>query len=169
MKHQATTTEAALSAGPVALFGLLCARLSESVGYGLLTLLAPEASGARLVRPYSSRPDEFPPGEADPVEGTRWFRALFVEKQPVVANDEEAIRAWLPDYDDPAAAVYASLLNFPIVVGGEVIGLINMMAGRGHFDDARIEATRLQAPLAALVLLTHFSKLPTVSIPEGSA
>ncbi len=167
MRHQPMTPEAALNAGPGALFEILCARLHESVGHELLTLLAPDERGIRLVRPYSSKPDQFPPGEADLVEGTRWFRELFVEKRPVVANDRHAIREWLPDYNDAAAAGYASLLNLPIVLGGEVVGLINMMAGRRHFDERRVEATRLQTPLAALVLLAHFAKLPTISIPDG--
>jgi hypothetical protein len=166
VKNKQMTTESALNAGSEALFELLSARLRQSVGYELLTLLAPNDSGIRLIRPYSSKPDQFPPGEADLVEGTRWFRELFVEKRPVVANDEASIRQWLPDFNDAAALGYCSLINLPIIVGGSVVGLINMMGNRRHFDKRRIEATRSETPLAALVLLTRLTKFPTLSIPD---
>ena len=166
VKNKQTTTESALNAGSEALFELLSARLRQRVGYELLTLLAPNDSGVRLVRHYSSKPDQFPPGEADIVEGTRWFRELFVEKRPVVANDEASIRRWLPDFNEVSALGYCSLFNLPIVVSGSVVGLINMMGNRHHFDKRRVEATRSETPLAALVLLTRLTKLPTISIPD---
>jgi hypothetical protein len=167
VKNKQITTETALEVGSEALFGLLSMRLRHSVGYDLLTLLAPNDSGVRLIRHYSSKPDQFPPGEADIVEGTRWFRELFVEKRPVVANDETSIRQWLPDFNAAAALGYCSLINLPIVVSGSVVGLINMMGNRRHFDKRRIEAARNETPLAALVLLTRLAKLPTISIPDG--
>lgn len=167
MGVRANPAEAALRAGPQALFGLLAERLGESVGYELLTLLIADEDGSRLVRPYSSRPDQFPCGAADPVEDTRWFRRLFVEQKPVIANDAASIRDWLPAFADAETLGYGSLLNLPIVVTGKVVGLINIMGGSNHFDDRRVEAVRDEMPLAALALLARAASMPTISFPAG--
>jgi GAF domain-containing protein len=167
MSHRLMLTEAALASGSDALFKLLSSRLDQEVGYELLTLLAPGDGGTRLIRPYSSNPEQFPVADADPVQDTRWFRQLFVAKRPVVANDEASIAEWLPDFD-PKDLGYASLLNLPIVIGGEVVGLINMMGRRHLFDDSRVEAARSQTPLAALVLLTRLARFPTISFPAAA-
>lgn len=168
MNARANPAEIALRAGPVALFDLLAGRLAETVGYQLLTLLATDNDGSRLIRPYSSRPDQFPCGAADVVEDSRWFRRLFVEQEPVIANDAASIRAWLPGFVNAEALGYDSLLNLPIVVTGKVIGLINIMGAKDHFDDRRVEAVRDETPLAALALLAFAENLPTISISAGA-
>jgi GAF domain-containing protein len=168
MNARANATEAALRVGPDALFGLLAERLVESVGYRLLTLLTTDEGGTRLFRPYSSKPDQFPFGVADPVEDTRWFRHLFVEQKIVVANDVASIRDWLPRFTDAEKLGYGSLLNLPIVVAGKVVGLINIMDRSNHFDERRVDAIRREAPLAALVLLARAASVPSISFPaEG--
>ena len=168
MGARANATESALRAGPQALFGLLAARLGESVGYKLLTLLTADEDGSRLIRPYSSRPDQFPCGAADPVEDTPWFRRLFVEQEAVVANDAASIRDWLPAFANAETLGYDSLLNLPIVVSGKVVGLINVMGGSNHFDERRVAATRDETPLAALALLALAASVPTISLPAGA-
>ena len=166
MGKQANPAEAAVRAGPAAVFDLLAARLGESAGFKLLTLLTLDEDGARLVRPFSSRPDQFPCGAADPVENTRWFRRLFVEQEAVIANDGVSIRSWLPQFTNAAVLGYDSLLNLPIVVAGKVLGLINVMDGRDHFDSGRVEAIRNEMPLAALAILARSATVPTISLPE---
>jgi hypothetical protein len=168
MGARANVTEAALRVGPQALFGLLAERLGESVGYELLTLLTADEGGSRLMRPYSSRPDQFPCGAADPIEDSRWFRRLFIDQEPVIANDAASIRDWLPAFATAGTLGYGSLLNLPIVVTGKVVGLINVMGGSNHFDDRRVEATRDETPLAALALLALAASVPTISFPAGA-
>jgi hypothetical protein len=158
-------TAEALCAGQSDLFALLAARLRASVGYDLLTVLAPDQGGKRLIRHYSSRPDQFPLGEGDHVADNHWFRHIFQDKKPVVANDDAAIRAWLPEFTNAKALGYESLLNFPVVMAGDVVGLINIMAGRNHFDPRGIEEVRKLAPLAALALAARAS-LPTIRLAD---
>ena len=167
MSARANPAEAALRAGPAALFRLLAERLDESVGYRLLTLLTADEDGTRLIRPYSSRPDQFPCGAADPIEDTRWFRRLFVEQKIVIANDAASIRDWLPGFTNAETLGYGSLLNLPIVVAGKVVGLINIMDRSNHFDERRVEAIRGETPLAALALLARTASVPTISFPAG--
>jgi hypothetical protein len=81
----------ALRDGPAALYQLLALRLKRWPGYDLLTVLAPNEAGDRLVRLYSSDLGLYPLGEADLVKDDKWFRRLFLDLQPVIANGATAI------------------------------------------------------------------------------
>lgn len=154
----------AVRLGADALFEMLARRLGENAGFGLLTVLVPDEEGTRLLRIYSSDEQNYPLGAADTVEDDRWFRQLFGRCEPVVANDEAAIAEWLPDYTDYVAQGYGSLANLPVVLGGKAIGILNLMAGRGHFTESRVAALGLELPLAALAILTSRVVLPTLAL-----
>lgn len=145
----------ALALGPTALFDLLARRLQDRVGYALLTVLATRPDRARLVRLYSSNEEQYPLGDADEVEDSAWFRRLFGDREPVVANDAARIAAWLPGYDAFAGQGYGSLANVPVVVDGAAVGLVNLMSGPGHFTDRRLAALRCELPIAALAILAQ--------------
>lgn len=144
---------AGLREGAGALAVLLASRLREAPGYDLLTILALNAAGDRLVRLYSSNLQHYPLGDADLVQDDRWFRRLFVEKAPVVANSEAAIREWLPDFHEFEAMGYRSLLNLPVIVSGTAVGILNLMAGRDHFTARAVASVAGEAPIAALAIL----------------
>lgn len=143
---------AAMGRGPESIYALLAGRLRQKPGFDLLTVLAPNQVGDRLVRLFSTNMAQYPLGDADPVQDDRWFRHLFVRKEAVIANDAEAIRDWLPDYSEFAAMGYGSLANLPVVVAGEALGLMNLMAGPGHFSAANVAAISAELPLAAIAL-----------------
>lgn len=143
---------AAMGRGPDSIYALLANRLRQKPGFDLLTVLAPNRVGDRLVRLFSTNTGQYPLGDADPVQDDRWFRHLFVRKQPVIANDAEAIRDWLPEYSEFAEMGYGSLANLPVVVAGESIGIMNLMAGPGHFSTANVAAISAELPLAAIAL-----------------
>ncbi|HLW90063.1 MAG TPA: GAF domain-containing protein [Roseiarcus sp.] len=145
----------ALRIGPGALSDLLARRLKRRPGYDLLTILAPGDEGRCLVRLYSSDLARYPLGDADIVEDNKWFRRLFIEREPVIANDAFAIHDWLPDFFTADASGYGSLVNLPVVIAGESVGLVNMMATAGHFSEDNVEAIRREIPLAALAVLTR--------------
>ncbi|MGO4838295.1 hypothetical protein AB4144_39225, partial [Rhizobiaceae sp. 2RAB30] len=62
---------------------------------------------------------------------------------------------WLPDFVEYVEMGYGSLLNLPIVIAGEAVGIMNVMAGQGHFSPAAVEAIGEQAPLAGLAVLAR--------------
>jgi hypothetical protein len=143
----------ALAAGPNALFAILDHRLGQRPGYDLFTILAPDAQGAFLERLYSTNQAQYPLGPADAVKDDIWFRQLFSDRAPIIANSIAEISAWLPDYGIFVEQGYGSLLNLPVVYSGRTIGLINMMGAAGHFDPGAVAAIRRELPLAALALL----------------
>ncbi len=160
----APATNAALEQGANALFDLLAAHIDDRIQPLLFTVLAPGPDGRRLHPLYSSDPENFPLSGADRVEDNRWFRRLFVDMEPIVANDPETILSWLPDWQSLIDMGYGSLVNMPLIIGGEAIGLINVMAAPGHFHTDRVEALKTEAPLAALAVMAALSDIPAVSV-----
>ncbi|MFN3546627.1 MAG: GAF domain-containing protein [Mesorhizobium sp.] len=145
----------ALPHGSVAIFDILAKRVRENVGYRLMTVLVPSGDAPFLTRVFSTNLDQYPLGQADPIEDNIWFRRLFSAGEPIVANDAEAIEAWLPGFDAYVAQGYGSLANVPIVISGTTIGLLNLMDASGHYTAARIAALRQELPLAALAILAE--------------
>lgn len=163
--HAFADLAATLKNGPEALFELLAQRLKRQPGFDLFTVLAPNDAGDRLVRLYSSNHGQYPLGDADVVQDDMWFRQLFSTKQPVVANDADEIRQWLPDFVEFVDMGYGSLLNLPIVIAGEAIGVVNMMAAEGHFSTEALEAISDETPLAALAVLARDAGMRRLALP----
>ncbi len=145
----------ALPRGSVAIFDILAERIRENVGSRLMTVLVPSNDAPFLLRVFSTNLDQYPLGRADPVDDSIWFRRLFSQGEPIIANDAAAIEAWLPGFDAYLAQGYGSLANVPIVVAGTTIGLLNLMDETGHFTDDRLAVLREELPLAALAILTE--------------
>ena len=139
--------------GIQAVLSRLAEELKTGPGYGLFTILAPHESGKRLDRLYSTNHVQYPLGAADGVKDDLWFRRLFVDKLPIVANTLAAIGEWLPDYEIFVEQNYSSLLNLPVVFAGQTIRLINMMAGDNHFDRSALSRIDEALPIAALAIL----------------
>ena len=121
-------------------------------GDGLFTVLAVNGDADHLWRVWSSDPAHYPPGIADRIEDTVWFRRLFTERAPIIANDPETIAVWLPEFGGFAEQGYGALCNMPVVSGGDVVGLMNLMAGAGHFTPGRVAALEALVPQAAEAL-----------------
>ena len=152
--HNASLAEA-MPRGSVAIFDILAERVRENVGYLLMTVLVPSSDAPFLMRVFSTNQEQYPLGRADPVEDSIWFRRLFSQGEAIVANDAEAIEAWLPGFDAYVAQGYGSLANVPIVISGTTIGLLNLMDASGHYTAERIAALRQELPLAALAILAE--------------
>jgi hypothetical protein len=155
----------ALAKGPDAILALIAERLKAGPGCDLFTVLVPHASGTRLDRLYSTNHRQYPLGAADEVKDDPWFRRLFDEKQPIVANTMEEIGTWIPDYSIFIEQNYFSLLNLPVIFAGETIGLINIMGGPHHFDATVLAQIRNAVPIVALAILGSTCKPPRIGLP----
>ncbi|MCP4316557.1 MAG: GAF domain-containing protein [Hyphomicrobiales bacterium] len=110
-----------------ALFRLAARRIKERIGYQLFTILAPDRSGTNLQRIYTTDMAGYPLGPADQIRKSPWFQQLFENKQPIIAANGEEIAAWLPDFDGFVGTDLGSLVNYPVVVSDETLGVINLM------------------------------------------
>jgi len=159
----------AMAEGGEALFRLYSRRILKSVACSLVTVLAPDAAGERLIRVHTNRPDQFPLGPGDVIVDNPWFRRVFGEAAPIVANTDAEIRAWIPDFTNAAELGYASLLNQPVVVGGAVVAVANMMGGKGHFDASRLASARAATPLVALAIAATAGGFRSFKFPKEAS
>ena len=144
------TLVAAMASGPDALFTLPAERARIIMGEVLLTVLVPNREDTRLVRIYSSDERRYPLEEAHHVEDSRWFRQIFAERRPVIANDEEEIAAWHPGFGGDGKSDHGALANLPVIAGGQVLGIVNLMSPTRRFTERRLRDLQAELPAAAL-------------------
>jgi GAF domain-containing protein len=154
----ATSQQATMRAGMPALnrqalFQRLGERVEDQLENGLLTILVPDIDRNCLVRIYSSDEEAYPLGDADIIEPTPWFNRLLDSKEPVIANNEAAIEHWLPDFVGFREAGYGALANLPVLVAGEVVGIVNVMARAGELTGACVDSLQRELPTAALAIM----------------
>ncbi|WP_159587222.1 GAF domain-containing protein [Chelativorans xinjiangense] len=154
----------ALGKGETALFTVFAKRITAHLGESLITVLAPDRRRGCLVRIYSNDTAQYPLGDADTIESNRWFRRLFAERMPVVANNESEIARWLPDFVAFKGAGLSSLANIPVVVAGQVIGIANLMSGPEVFTQERIGLLEGETPTAALGIMLSQVKVDPFAV-----
>ncbi|MCR9136770.1 MAG: GAF domain-containing protein [Alphaproteobacteria bacterium] len=137
------------------LFDRLADRLSSDVGYAFLTVLIPEDTGDFLTRVYSTDPVGHPLGRADPVVDDPWFDHLFDKGRPVFASNPDEIAEWLPDYQGLQGTDFGTLVNFPVVAGGQTVGIINLVSKANAYDEVSLERMAQLVPLAAMAIATY--------------
>lgn len=147
--------EAASGAGrqPGAAYDALCALTRDVVGVKLFTIMTRDADGGAS-RVYSNMPDAYPVSGTKPANETDWSRHVIGEKKTFVANDIDGIRAVFDDHALIRSLGCESVINVPIVIGGEVAGTINCLHEAGFYTPERVAAAEaLKLPGLVCLLL----------------
>ena len=91
-----------------------------------------------------------------PANITDCSRQVIERKQIFVANDIEGIRAVFDDHELIKSLGCESVINVPIVVGGEVLGTINCLHEAGFYTNDKVAAAEaLKLPGAVCLLLSQ--------------
>ena len=132
----------------------------RAVDVRLFTVLAWVPARRVLRRVHSSHPQEYPVG-AEKVVGTDvdggWLRCCVDEGRPYLGADVDAVRAVFADHALIAAlgcgaVVNAPVLDAPVLDGGRVIGVLNVLGPEGSYDEDSVAAVMALAPLAVPAL-----------------
>jgi GAF domain-containing protein len=141
---------------PQAAFAALWQLTRETVGVKLFTVMAHDGRKGVASRIFSNMPDAYPVSGTKPANVTDWSRQVIEKKQIFVANDIEGIRAVFDDHELIKSLGCESVINVPIVVGGEVLGTINCLHEAGFYTNDKVEAAEaLKLPGAVCLLLTR--------------
>lgn len=144
------------SGRPEAAFDALCALTRDLVGVKLFTVMTHDAVNNVAQRIYSNMPDAYPVSGTKPANETDWSRIVIDQKQTFVANDIESIAAVFPDHELIRSLGCESVINVPIVVGGEVLGTINCLHEAGFYTDDKVQAAEaLKLPGTVCLLLNE--------------
>ena len=139
---------------PHAAFAALEALTAALVGVKLFTIMVRDSARGVSQRIYSNMPDAYPVSGTKPANRTHWSSIVIDKKQIFVANDIAAVAAVFDDFELIKSLGCESVINVPIIVGGDVLGTINCLHEAGFYTPERVAAAdALKLPGAACVLL----------------
>jgi GAF domain-containing protein len=140
---------------PQAAFNALWQLTRDIVGVKLFTVMTHDGKKRVASRIFSNMPEAYPVSGTKAANPTDWSRQVIERKQIFVANDIEGIRAVFDDHELIRSLGCESVINVPIVVGGEVLGTINCLHEAGFYTSDKVAAAEaLKLPGAVCLLLT---------------
>jgi GAF domain-containing protein len=129
-------------------------------GHGLFTVMTTDVAAGVVRRAYSNRPSEYPTSGTKPLRGNtgEWFETVFNQRRTFVANTIEDIAKVFPDHELIGSLGLGSVVNYPVVLEGDLVAAINLLDAVGHYTPDRVRAIEelLAVPArlcAALTLL----------------
>ncbi len=141
---------------PQTTFDALFALALNTVGAKLFTLMSFDFERGVAARFFSNMPDAYPVSGTKPVNTTDWGQKVLHDKQIFVANDIEGIAKVFDDHQLIKSLGCESVINVPVVIGGNVVGTVNVLHEAGHFTPERIAAAEtLKLPAAVCFLLNQ--------------
>lgn len=141
--------------GPDAAFGALQALVQATIGAKLFTYMTVDMQAEVARRAYTSDAANYPTSGTKPIRYDSWFDIVHKERQYFVANTIAGIAKVFPDYELIDSLGCQSVVNMPVVIGGELVGTVNMLDVDGYYTTKRVAAIReliaVPAKLAAAV------------------
>jgi GAF domain-containing protein len=123
-------------------------------GPGLLTVnlvaARPEQAGGvfLLQRAWTSHPDQYPVGGGKRKSATPWTEQLLVRGEIFVGEGEAALAAVFDDASRIAGMGLRSVINVPLLVGGECRATFNVLGPQPGWSPQQVATVRLLALLA---------------------
>ena len=136
-------------------FAALQALTEQTVGVKLFTFMNVDMQAEVARRAYTSDPENYPTSGTKPIRYDSWFDIVHKERRYFVANTITDIAKVFPDYELIDSLGCQSVVNMPVVLGGELVGTVNMLDVEGYYTPERVadirEVLAVPAKLAALV------------------
>jgi hypothetical protein len=123
------------------------------IGAKLFTTMTVDMKNEVARRAYTSDPVSYPSSGTKPIRYDSWFDIVHKERKSFVANTIEDIAKVFPDYELINSLGCQSVINIPVVVGGELLGTVNCLAVAQHYTEERVAASELLKMPARLAFL----------------
>jgi hypothetical protein len=145
----------ATAKGADAAFAALQALVQATVGAKLFTYMTVDMEAEVARRAYTSDPANYPTSGTKPIRYDSWFDIVHKQRQYFVANTIADIAKVFPDYELIDSLGCQSVVNLPVVIGGKLVGTVNMLDVDGYYTPERVQMIReiiaVPAKLAAMV------------------
>ncbi len=138
---------------PAAYLDALAEAYRERAGWTMLTLLVFDEKRRVGRRVYTTDAINYPTSSEKPMADSDWGERVLKRREIFVANRHEEFKPHFIDWEKLVGMGMESAVNYPVVVGGAVIGTVNLTAGPNFYTTARVEAGKALTPLAALGFL----------------
>ena len=141
--------------GADAAFSALQALVQATVGAKLFTYMSVDMEAEVARRAYTSDPKSYPTSGTKPIRYDSWFDIVHKERRYFVANTIIDIAKVFSDHELIDSLGCQSVVNMPVVLGGELVGTMNMLDVEGYYTPERVQMIRevvaVPAKLAAMV------------------
>lgn len=134
-------------------FGHVAALVDDLVGSRLTTATVFDIPGGRLRRVFTQNAAAYAVGGFKDIPDNKWTQILLVEKRIYTALSIEAIAEDFFDWKLIQSLGCESIANVPVVVGGEVIGALNLLHEAGHYRPERLARVEEILPFATIAFL----------------
>lgn len=140
-------------ADPKAALAAFEALVQTTVGARLFTVMLLDPATGMARRVWTNAPQVYPVGGEKPLPDNTWTDMVIRNRRIWVANTLPDVVELLFDHETIAGLGCGSALNMPVVVGGDVLGTVNLLDAEGHFTPARLAAVEaLRVPAAAVMM-----------------
>ena len=124
------------------------------VGAKLFTVTTVDLDANVARRLYTNMPDAYPVSGTKPIHVDPWFELVVLGHNLFVANTLDEISKHFPDYELIGSLGCGSCINMPVIVGGKVLGTVNMLDVEHHFTPERVKLVEhLGLPAVAAFLV----------------
>lgn len=123
------------------------------IGAKLFTTMTVDMKNEVARRAYTSDAVSYPSSGTKPIRYDSWFDIVHKERKSFVANTIEDIAKVFPDYELIDSLGCQSVINIPVVVGGELLGTVNCLDVTHHYTPGRVAASELLKMPARLAFL----------------
>ena len=144
---------------PEAAFDALHALTRATVGVRLFTVMTVDMDAMLARRAYTSDPENYPCSGTKPVEMNAWFEVVHGRREMFVANTLAEIAQVFPDHELIGSLGCGSVVNLPIVLGGQLVATMNILHREHHYTPARTALIAANLSLPAKAALLTFERL----------
>lgn len=132
------------------------------LGAKLFTITTVDMKHQVTRRQYSSHPDSYPVSGTKPIFYDQWFETVCTQRAPFVANTIKDIEAVFPDHDVIWSLGCGSVINVPVVIGGDLVGTVNCL-------DVEHRYTKYKVALSAHLALPAKLAFALSARPNGDS
>ena len=138
-----------------AAFAALQALTEIVVGVKLFTTMTMDIEQDVQRRAYTSDPANYPTSGTKPINYGPWFDIVHKERAFFIANTLADISKVFFDHELIGSLGCGSVVNLPVVLGGELVGTINMLHEEQYYTPERIAliAKHLSLPAKTAMLV----------------
>jgi len=123
------------------------------IGAKLFTVMTVDMKNEVARREYTSDAKNYPASGTKPIRYDRWFDIVHKQHKSFIANTITEIATVFPDHETISSLGCGSVLNIPVVVGGELLGTANCLDVEHHYSPEKVELSKRLAIPAKLALL----------------
>lgn len=142
-----------------AAFAALHAFTASLVPARLFTVTLADPAAGVVRRAYTSDPVAYPVSGTKPIVHDGWYEQVHVGRQIYVQNDLSTDLEHFTDFDLISRLGCQAAMNAPVVLGGEVIGTINILDAKGSYPEDAVALVRREVPIPAMLALAIARKL----------